>query len=93
MPALSSGIGHSIEKPRLVTGAGKGYLWGMKQIEGRATRVQKYDRMFFWYVPACAIFLAGLGLAAMDWNWIALGMIVPGVMIGVVLGVVLKDVP
>ena len=76
-----------------MTGAGNGYLWGMKQIEGRATRVQKYDRMFFWYVPAGAIFMAGLGLAAFQWNWLVLGMMIPGAMIGMVLGVLLRDVP
>lgn len=70
-----------------------GYLWVMRQIDGKATRVQKYDRMFFWYVPVCAVVLAGIGWAAFDWNPLALGMMVPGAMIGAVLGILLRDTP
>lgn len=65
----------------------------MKQIEGKSRRVLKYERMFFWYVPACAVFLSVLGVAALDWDWLALGMLVPGAMLGAVMGVLLRDAP
>lgn len=77
-----------------MTGAVTRYLFGMKQIEGRATRVQKYSRLFFWYVPACGVLMAILGVAGAGWAWgpgllIALG----GIAIGAVLGVLLRNVP
>lgn len=66
----------------------------MKQIDGKAKRVVKYDRMFFWYVPLMALFPIGLGLAASGWNWVAIGCAVfGGLAIGAVLGVLLRDTP
>lgn len=66
----------------------------MKQIEGRATRVQKYDRMFFWYVPSGAIFLAVLALLGFPQAWPQIGLgLFAGLMLGIVAGVLLRDAP
>jgi CHASE2 domain-containing sensor protein len=64
----------------------------MKQVEGKARRVQKYDRMFYWYIPLVGIGGIGLGLALTGWNWLAATCILIGGMgIGVVLGVLFRD--
>lgn len=65
----------------------------MKQIDGKARRVIKYDRMFFWYVPAGATLWIVYGLYAYGWDWLLLTFVAPGILIGIVLGVWLKDVP
>ena len=66
----------------------------MKQIDGKARRVQKYDRMFFWYVPACAAFIGWLGYAGAPSAWVQVSLgVAAGVLVGGVLGVLLRDVP
>lgn len=65
----------------------------MKQIEGKATRVQKYDRMFFWSVPTMSAYLIYIGFGANDWNPMSLFLLIPGIAIGVVIGVAFRNVP
>ena len=65
----------------------------MIQIEGKARRTQKYDRMFFWYVPLMAVIMAAIFLNASGWHWPFLAFPLPGLLIGMVLGVLLRDVP
>lgn len=66
----------------------------MKQIEGKSRRVLKYDRMFFWYVPAGAAFLGWLAYAGAPQAWVQISLgLVAGVAIGIVLGVLLRDTP
>lgn len=66
----------------------------MKQIEGRARFWQKYSRMFFWYVPAMSIVVFLLLMPSIGWDWLTgLAFLIPGIGIGGVLGVLLRDVP
>jgi len=66
----------------------------MKQIDGKAKRVLKYDRMFFLGPPACALFLGGLAYAGAPGAWVQVSLgIVAGLIAGGVLGVLLRDVP
>lgn len=64
-----------------------------KTIEGKARVRQKYDRLFYWYIPLMACFAVVIALAAVDWNLKGLVMLFPGVGFGVVIGVLLRDVP
>jgi len=65
----------------------------MKQIDGKATRRVSYDRMFFWYVPLMSVALALILLYVSGWQWHLLAFAIPGIGIGGVLGVLLRDVP
>lgn len=65
-----------------------------KIIEGKARRVLKYDRMFFWYVPLGGVLLAGLAFWGYPSAWPQIGLgIFAGIGIGGVLGVLLRDIP
>lgn len=66
----------------------------MKQIEGRARFRQKYSRMFFWYVPLISVIGFLLMMPTIDWDWLTgIAFLIPGIGIGGVLGVLLRDVP
>lgn len=69
------------------------YFIAMKQIDGKATRRPKYDRLFFWYVPLVSIILTLILLNATGWDWRLLAFMIPGIGIGGVLGVLLRDAP
>ena len=77
-----------------MTGAGNGYLWGMKQIEGRATRVQKYDRVFFWACPVGGLVWLGFAAYASDWDWgTCLVSFLAGALVAAPLAILLRNVP
>lgn len=66
-----------------------------KTIEGKATRRQRYDPMFFWYVPLVSAVLFGFTFYASGWDYrLAFGFGFPCLAIGVVIGVSrFRDVP
>lgn len=64
----------------------------MKQIEGKAYRRQRPDRMFYWYVPLMSAVLTGILLHVNGWQWHLLAFIIPGIGIGGVLYALLSQV-
>jgi len=64
----------------------------VKQIEGKARRHQRFDRMFFWYVPLMSLVMAGILLNASGWQWHLMAFSIPGFGLGYVLCALLTQV-
>ena len=74
--------------------AGNEYLLRMKQIEGRATRVQKYDRAFFVACPVGGIVWLVFAAYASNWDWgTCLVSFLAGALVAAPLAILLRNVP
>lgn len=64
-----------------------------KTIEGKARRVLSYEAWWFWYCGAIAVGWILFGLYAFNWDWRMLSFTMPGILLGVVLGVRFRNTP